>query len=205
MSEKIENAALFRISYGLYVVTCKDSAGKDNGLVVNTVVQLTSSPLQVAVTINKQSYSHGLIKESGVMNVSCLDESAPFSLFQRFGFQSGKEVDKFENLTPLRAENGLAVLGEHTNAFLSLEVTQYVDLGTHGMFICSVTEARVLSNAETMTYAYYHANVKPKPETEGKKGYVCKICGYVYEGEELPEDFICPLCKHGAQDFEPIK
>ena len=139
------------------------------------------------------------------MNINCLTVDAPFAVFEAFGFRSGRNVDKFADCEPLHSENGLVVLPRYINSFMSLKVEQYVDLDTHGMFICTVTEARTLSDAETMTYAYYHANVKPKPQTEGKKGYVCKICGYVYEGEELPEDFVCPLCKHGAQDLEPIK
>ncbi len=201
---KNDPTALFNIGYGLYVVTSNDGK-KDNGLIVNTVTQLTSTPNRVAVTINKQNYSHHVIKGSGTMNVNCLTVDTPFSVFEAFGFVSGRNVDKFADCEPLRSENGLVVLPRYINAFLSLKVEQYLDLDTHGMFICSVTEARVLSDREAMTYAYYHANVKPKPETEGKRGYVCKICGYVYEGETLPEDFICPLCKHGPQDFEEIK
>ena len=178
---------------------------KDNGLVVNTVTQVTNTPNRIAVTINKDNYSHHVIKQSGIMNINCLTVEAPFKVFEAFGFVSGRTVDKFADCTPLRSENGLAVLPRYINSFMSLKVEQYIDLDTHGMFICSVTEARVLSDKETMTYTYYHNNVKPKPNTDGKKGYVCKICGYVYEGEELPEDFICPLCKHGAADFEPIQ
>ena len=203
-ANKNDMTALFKIGYGLYVVTCNDGK-KDNGLIVNTVSQVTDTPNRIAVTINKANYSHHVIKQTGKMNVNCLTVDAPFKVFETFGFRSGRNVDKFADCTPLRSDNGLVVLPRYINAFMSLKVEQYVDLDTHGMFICSVTEARVLSDVETMTYAYYHANVKPKPQTEGKKGYVCKICGYVYEGEELPEDFICPLCKHGAQDFEPIQ
>ncbi len=203
-ANKSDMTALFKIGYGLYVVTCNDGK-KDNGLIVNTVSQVTDTPNRIAVTINKANYSHHIIKQTGKMNVNCLTVDAPFKVFETFGFQSGRNVDKFADCTPLRSDNGLVFLPRYINAFMSLKVEQYVDLDTHGMFICSVTEARTISDAETMTYAYYHANVKPKPQTEGKKGYVCKICGYVYEGEELPEDFICPLCKHGAQDFEPIK
>ncbi len=202
-ANKNDLSALFRIGYGLYVVTSYDGK-KDNGLIVNTVSQVTNSPNRIAVTINKQNYSHHVIRQTGVMNVNCLSVDAPFSVFETFGFQSGRQVDKFANTELLRSDNGLAFLPRHINAFLSLKVEQYLDLDTHGMFICSVTEARVISSAETMTYTYYQNNVKPKPETEGKKGYVCKVCGYVYEGETLPEDFICPLCKHGAADFEPI-
>ena len=203
-ANKSDMTALFRIGYGLYVVTSNDGK-KDNGLIVNTVSQVAENPTKIAVTINKVNYSHHVIKQTGVMNVNCLTVDAPFKVFETFGFQSGRNVDKFADCTPLRSDNGLVFLPRYINAFMSLKVEQYVDLDSHGMFICSVTEARVISDVETMTYAYYHANVKPKPQTEGKKGYVCKICGYVYEGEELPEDFICPLCKHGVQDFEPIK
>ena len=197
--------ALFKIGYGLYVVTSNDGK-KDNGLIVNTISQVTSSPNRVAVCINKENYSHHVIKQTGIMNVNCLSVEAPFSVFESFGFRSGRNVDKFENEKDslLRSDNGLVFLSKYINAFMSLKVEQYVDLDTHGMFICTVTEARVLSDKETMTYTYYQANVKPKPETEGKKGYVCKVCGYVYEGDELPDDFVCPLCKHGAADFEPI-
>ena len=203
-ANKNDLTALFNIGYGLYVVTSNDGK-KDNGLIVNTVTQVTNTPNRIAVTINKENYSHHVIKQTGKMNINCLTVDAPFKVFEVFGFKSGRNVDKFADCEPLRSDNGLVFLPRYINSFMSLKVEQYVDLDTHGMFICSVTEARVLSDRETMTYSYYHANVKPKPETEGKKGYVCKICGYVYEGEPLPEDFICPLCKHGAADFEPIK
>ena len=203
-ANKNDLTALFNIGYGLYVVTSNDGK-KDNGCIVNTVSQLTSQPNRVAVCINKQNYSHHVIKQSGVMNVNCLSTEAPFKVFENFGFQSGRNVDKFANCSPMRSDNGLVFLPHYINSFMSLKVEDYIDLGTHGMFICSVTEARVINHVETMTYTYYQKNVKPKPATEGKKGWVCKICGYVYEGDELPEDFICPLCKHGAADFEPIK
>ena len=203
-TNKNDLTALFKIGYGLYVVTSNDGT-KDNGLIVNTVTQVTSTPNRVAVCINKENYSHHVIKQTGVMNVNCLSVEAPFKVFETFGFQSGRTADKFKDITPLRSDNGLVFLPRYINAFMSLKVENYVDLGTHGMFICSVTEAQVLSKAETMTYTYYQNNVKPKPETEGKKGYVCKICGYVYEGDTLPDDFICPLCKHPASDFEPIQ
>ncbi len=202
-ADKNDLTALFNIGYGLYVVTSNDGK-KDNGLIVNTVTQVTNTPNRIAVTINKDNYSHHVIKQTGVMNINCLSEDAPFSVFEAFGFRSGRNVDKFADCTPLRSDNGLVFLPRHINSFLSLKVEQYVDLDTHGMFICSVTEARVLSTRPTMTYTYYQENVKPKPETEGKRGFVCKICGYVYEGETLPEDIVCPLCKHGAADFEPI-
>ena len=202
-ANKNDLTALFNIGYGLYVVTSNDGT-KDNGLIVNTVTQVTNTPNRVAVTINKANYSHHVIKQTGVMNVNCLDVTAPFSVFQNFGFQSGRTADKFAGIEELRTDNGLRFLPRHINSLLSLKVESYVDLDTHGMFICSVTEARVMAPTETMSYTFYQNNVKPKPETEGKKGYVCKVCGWVYEGEELPDDIVCPLCKHGAADFEPI-
>ncbi len=203
-ANKNDLTALFNIGYGLYVVTSNDGK-KDNGLIVNTVTQVTNTPNRIAVTINKENYSHHVIKQTGIMNINCLSTDAPFSVFEAFGFKSGRNTDKFADCTPLRSDNGLVFLPRYINSFMSLKVEQYVDLDTHGMFICSVTEARVISQTETMTYTYYQNNVKPKPETEGKKGYVCKVCGYVYEGDELPDDFICPLCKHGVADFEPIQ
>jgi flavorubredoxin/flavin reductase (DIM6/NTAB) family NADH-FMN oxidoreductase RutF len=203
-ANKNDLSALFNIGYGLYVVTSNDGT-KDNGLIVNTVTQVTNTPNRVAVTINKQNYSHHVIKQTGLLNVNCLDTSAPFSVFETFGFQSGRTANKFAGIEELRSDNGLRFLPRYINSFMSLKVESYLDLDTHGMFICSVTEARVMEDKPTMTYDYYQNNVKPKPQTEGKKGYVCKICGWVYEGEELPDDIICPLCKHGAADFEPIQ
>lgn len=203
-ANKNDMTALFKIGYGLYVVTSNDGT-KDNGLIVNTVTQLTDNPNRIAVNINKANYSHHVIKNTGVMNVNCLSVDAPFEIFQRFGFQSGRTADKFAGMETLRSDNGLVFLPKYINAFMSLKVEQYVDLDTHGMFICTVTEARVMNDRETMTYNYYHSNVKPKPQTEGKKGFVCKVCGWVYEGETLPDDIVCPLCKHGAADFEPIE
>jgi len=201
-ADKHDRKALFNIGYGLYVVTSNDGK-KDNGLIVNTVSQITDDPTRVMVAINKANYSHHVIKNTGIMNVNCLSVDAPFKVFQNFGFQSGRNADKFKDMTPLRSDNGLPFLPQYINAFMSLKVDQYIDMGTHGLFLCSVTESRVMSDKETMTYTYYQKNVKPKPDTQ-KKGWVCKVCGYVYEGEELPDDFICPLCKHGASDFEKI-
>lgn len=202
-ANKNDMTALFKIGYGLYVVTSNDGT-RDNGLIVNTVTQLTDQPFRVAVNINKANYSHHIIKKTGILNVNCLSVDAPFWVFQNFGFQSGRQADKFAGWKTCRSDNGLVFLPKYINAFMSLKVEQYVDLDTHGMFICTVTEARVMSDRDTMTYTYYQKNVKPKPETEGKKGFVCKICGYIYEGDTLPDDYICPLCKHGAADFEPI-
>lgn len=184
LANKNDMTALFRIGYGLYVVTSNDGK-KDNGLIVNTVTQLTDTPNRIAVNINKANYSHHVIKQTGVLNVNCLSVDAPFSVFQQFGFQTGRSVDKFAGQKVYRSDNGLVFLDKYINAFMSLKVEQYVDLGTHGMFICSVTEARVMNDLDTMTYTYYQKNVKPKPETDGKKGFVCKVCGYIYEGDEL--------------------
>ena len=203
MDSKMNPEALFKIGYGLYVLTTNDGK-KDNGLIVNAVIQVTDTPNRVAVVVNKSNYSHGTIVNTGIMNVNCLSTDAPFSVFEKYGFQSGKDVDKFADVDFPRADNGLLYLPEYINSYISLKMENYVDLGTHGMFICSVTDARIINNNESMTYAYYFANVKPKKDTGKKKGYVCKICGYVYEGDSHPEDFICPLCKHGASDFEPI-
>lgn len=200
---KIDTNALFKIEYGLYVVTVKGEE-LDNGLILNAVMQVTAEPLGVAVTVNKQNYSHDLIKSSGIMNICSLNEKAPFSLFQNFGMQSGRDAYKFIGVSAARSQNGLLYLTEYSNAYISLQVKQYVDLGTHGMFICEVTESKILEDVPTMTYGYYYNNVKPKKSPQ-KKGYVCKICGYVYEGEPLPDDFICPLCKHPASDFEKIE
>ncbi len=202
-ANKNDLSALFNIGYGLYVVTSNDGK-KDNGLIVNTITQVTNTPNRVAVTINKENYSHHVIRQSGEMNVNVLSTDAPFSVFEQFGFVSGRAQDKFAGKEVLRSDNGLVFLPRYINSFMSLKVEQYVDLDTHGMFICSITEARVISDVETMTYTYYQNCVKPQPETEGKKGYVCKICGYVHEADTLPDDIICPLCKHGAADFEPI-
>lgn len=196
--------ALFKIGYGLYVVTSNDGK-QNNGLIVNTVTQVSDNPNRIAVNINKANYSYHVIKQTGILNVNCLTVDAPFKVFENFGFQSGRNTDKFVNYPYIVSDNGLPILTNYINASISLKVENYIDLDSHGMFICSVTEARVMNNKETMTYEYYQKNVKPKPDTDGKKGFVCKVCGYVYEGDVLPDDYICPLCKHGASDFEPIK
>jgi flavin reductase (DIM6/NTAB) family NADH-FMN oxidoreductase RutF len=197
-----DKTALFKIEYGLYVVTSNDGK-KDNGLIVNTVTQLTDTPFRVAVNINKANYSHEVIKATKKMNVNILSQDTTFDVIKKYGFVSGRDANKFEGEEVERSSNGLVILPNHVNAVLSLEVESYVDLDTHGMFICKVIEAKKLNNNPTLTYNYYQSNVKPKPE-EKKKGYVCKVCGYVYEGDELPDDFICPLCKHGASDFEKL-
>ena len=196
-----DNKSLFSIPYGLFLVT-SSLHGKPNGLIVNTVTQVTNTPNRVAVTINKSNYSHTIIKETGVLNVNCLTTKTPFSIFSTFGFQSGRDKDKFEEISYSVSENGLPVLNDYINTFISLKVTDYVDLDTHGMFICEITESGIINSDETVTYSYYQRNIKPRPKEQKPKGYVCRICGYVYEGEELPEDFVCPWCKHPASDFE---
>ena len=196
-------AALGRIGYGLYLVTSSDGQ-KDNGLIVNTVTQVSENPCRLAVSVNKRNYSCQLIRDSGKMNVHCLSVDTPFPFIERFGFHSGRDTDKFDGLTPERSANGLAVLPAYANAYLSLQVDQTLDLGSHCLFLCTVAEAVTLSDAAGMTYDDYRQRVRPAPRTEGKKGYVCTVCGYVYEGDSLPDDYICPLCKHGAADFEPV-
>lgn len=197
-----DKTALFNIGYGLYIVTVKDG-DKYNGLIVNTVAQVSESPCRIAVSVSKSNYSHSLIKDNGYLNVCPITTDTDFSVFKRFGFQSGVNTDKFEGLAPEFSKNGLPYLPEYANAFISLRVESYTDLGSHGLFICSVEEAENLSRKETMTYGYYHKSVKPKPQQK-KKGFECTICGYVHEGENLPDDFICPICKHGADVFVEI-
>lgn len=205
---RIDEKALFRLESGLYVLTVRDGE-RDNGCVVNTVTQVTASPLKVAVTVHKQNLTAEWIQKTGRVNVNSLSTDAPFDLIRRFGYAGGRDTDKFADFPVLRSENGLAVLPHYANAYLSLEVEQTVDVGTHQLFICTVSEAAVLSKADTMTYSYYQKQVKPSapPASDTptpKHGFVCKICGYVYEGDTLPADFVCPLCKHGAADFEPL-
>ncbi len=199
---EIENSSMFKLSYGLFVLAAKTDE-KDNGCIVNTVQQITQEPLKISVAVNKANYTHDIIKETGIFNVSVLDESVPFSIFERFGFQSGRDVNKFDGFEAVkRTENGILYLTENCNAVISGKVTETMDCGSHSLFVAEVTEARVLSDMPSVTYQYYFDHIKPKPK---KTGYVCKICGYVYEGEPLPDDFVCPLCKHGAADFEKIK
>ena len=199
----IDNTATFKLSYGLFILTAKEGE-KDSGCIINTVQQVTDKPLQISVTVNKQNYTHDMIMRTGKFNVSVLDETASFDIFKRFGFQSGRDTDKFADFPKFRMENGIVFVAQSCNAAFSGKVVQTVDCGTHTLFIAEVTEAMTLDKTPSVTYAYYFEHIKPKPQTEKKKGWVCKICGYVYEGDPLPEDFICPLCKHGAADFEPL-
>lgn len=203
-NEQIENNAMFKLSYGLFVLTAKDG-DKDNGCITNTVMQVTNAPKKtISIAINKNNFTHDLVLKTGLFNVSILTQEAPFETFQHFGFQSGKTVDKFDGYDQIsRSENGLVYLNHYTNSFISAKVISAVDYGSHTLFTAEVTQAQILSDIPSVTYEYYFANIKPSQKPK-KKGFVCKICGYVYEGDELPADFICPICKHGAEDFEPI-
>ncbi len=197
----MNNAAMFKMSYGLYMISTRDG-DKDNGCIINTAMQITTTPNQIIVALNKNNYTHDMILKTKSFNLSMLDERTPFSVFQNFGFQSGKEVDKFNGVSYKRSQNNIAYLDESTNAYLSANVVSTIDVGTHTLFIAEVVEGDVLSDVSSVTYNYYHQHIKPTPKKETKKGWRCKICGYVYEGDPLPEDFICPICKHGASDFE---
>lgn len=198
----IENTSMFKLSYGLFVLTAKNSE-KDNGCIINTVSQVTSSPMRISITVNKQNYTHDMIKETGMFNVSVLTEEVPFAVFQHYGFKSGRDTDKIIGSSMPRGENGIVYLSQFTNAFISGKVIDEVDCGTHTLFIADVTETQVLSDVPSVTYQYYFDHIKPKPQ-EKKKGFVCTVCGYVYEGDELPEDYVCPICKHGADAFKPL-
>ncbi|MCR4904007.1 MAG: flavin reductase, partial [Butyrivibrio sp.] len=204
LAVKDDISALFKIGYGLYVVTSNDGK-RDNGLIVNTVTQVSENPTRIAVGINKNNYSCETIEKTKKLNVNVLSEKVVFSVFQRFGFQSGRDVDKFEGIEVNRTDNGLPFLKHYINAVISLEVDNMIDMVSHTLFICEIKEMRLISDDRTVTYTYYQENVKPKPATQGKKGWVCKVCGFIYEGEELPPDYICPICKHGVADFEKIQ
>ena len=202
----VDKNSLFKLSYGLYILTAQDGE-KDNGCIINTVSQLTDTPSRFMIAVNKQNYTHDMIMKTGKFNISVLTEEVPFKVFQHFGFQSGRDVDKFADAPEcVRSANGVYYVPKYANAFVSGNVIETYDYGTHTLFIADVTQAQILSEVPSVTYSYYFEHIKPKPAPadENKKGFVCKICGYVYEGDELPADFICPLCKHGADDFEPL-
>ena len=199
----MDQKAMFKLSYGLFVLTAQEN-GFDNGCIINTVMQVTSNPLQIAVAVNKENLTCEIIQKSNMVSLSVLSETAPFSLFKHFGFQSGRETDKFVDYPFTMTGPELPYLKEHTSAFIDCKVINTVDFGTHMLFICSVNDCDVISDEKAMTYSYYHEFVKPKPEASAAKGWRCIVCGYVYEGEELPPDFICPWCKHGIEDFEKI-
>jgi len=205
----MDKKAMYKFQYGLFVLTTR-CGGRDNGCIINTAIQAASEPNQVSIAVNKANYTHDLIKEAGVFSVSVISVDADFSLFKRFGFQTGREADKFNGFTGMvRGENGIYHITEGTNAFFNVEVTQTVDMGSHTMFIGEVTDMQVLSDADSVTYVYYLENIKPKPEAVGKTEsgetvWRCRICGYEYVGEEIPDDFICPICKHPASDFDKV-
>lgn len=199
----MNNDVMNKLSYGLFVLTAKDG-DKDNGCVINTASQVTMTPNRIVVTVNKANYTHDMIVKTKQFNVSILDETATFEVIKQFGFQSGRDADKLVEISFSRAENGITYLTKECNAYISGNVTDMVDLGTHTMFIAEVTDGEVLSDNMSATYAYYHAHIKPSNKPAEKKGYICVICGYIYEGEPLPADFICPICKHGAEDFKPL-
>ena len=200
----MDDKAIRNLSYGLFVLTAKEG-DKDNGCIINTVTQVASNPDRISIAVNKNNYTHDMVLATGQFNVSILSKETPFATFQHFGFQSGRDVDKTVGINFSRSENGLIYLTEHANAYLSGKVIETLDVGSHTLFVADLVDAAVLSDVESVTYAYYFSNIKPAPQTEQKKGWVCKICGYIYEGEELPEDFICPICKHPASDFERLK
>ena len=205
----MDNKAMYKLSYGLFVLTAKED-GRDNGCIINTAIQAASEPNQISICVNKANHTHDMIQRTGSFNVSIISEKASFDLFKRFGFQSGKDVDKFEGFADhAEASNGIRYITQGTNAYISVKVTQTLDLGSHTCFVGTITDMEVLDEAPSATYAYYFEHIKPKPEAVGKTDdgqtvWRCKICGYEYVGEELPEDFICPICKHPASDFEKV-
>jgi flavin reductase (DIM6/NTAB) family NADH-FMN oxidoreductase RutF len=199
----MDNKAMFNLTYGLFILTAKDGS-KDNGCIVNTVSQVTVEPNRIVVAVNKNNYTHDIIKKTGEFNVSILTEKTTFDTFKHWGFQSGRNVDKTEGINFKRAQNGIIYIAEDTNAVISAKVVSTTDLGTHTLFLADVTDCEVLSDTPSVTYTYYQNNIKPAPAPQKKKGFVCNICGYIYEGDTLPADFICPLCKHPASDFSPL-
>lgn len=200
----MDKKAMYKLTYGLFILTAREGE-KDNGCIVNTVTQVTTDPNRITVAVNKKNYTHDMILRTGTFNVSVLTTDSKFDTYKHWGFQSGANVDKLEAITFQRAENGIVYIAEECNAYISAKVVSATDLGTHTLFLADVTDAGVLSDTESVTYSYYQKNIKTAPKTDGKKkGFVCTVCGYIYEGDTLPEDFICPLCKHPASDFQPI-
>ena len=205
----IEREAMYKITYGLFMLTTTDGE-KQNGCIVNTVSMLTDEPKRIVVFVNKTNYSETLLRKTGVFNVSILTESTPFDIFKQFGFCSGRDTDKFAGETYPKTENGLYYLPKYANAVLSAKVVDALDYGTHTLFVAEVTEAKTLSSEKSVTYEYYQSNIKPKPaaqkqEAGGVKKWVCTVCGYVHEGEDFPEGFLCPWCKHPKEDFKPLQ
>ncbi|MEY8332637.1 flavin reductase [Lachnospiraceae bacterium 47-T17] len=200
----MDNQAMYRLSYGLFVLTAREGE-KDNGCIINTAVQVTTEPNCITIAVNKKNYTHDMILRTGIFNVSVLTENSSFDTYRHWGFRSGADVDKTKEITFSRAQNGVIYLTGETNAVISARVVSTVDLGTHTLFLADVTDAKVLGDAPSVTYAYYQKHIKQAPKTQPeKKGFICTVCGYIYEGDTLPEDFICPLCKHPASDFKPL-
>ncbi len=199
----MDKKAMYKLTYGLFILTAKEEE-KDNGCIVNTVTQVTTEPNRITVAVNKKNYTHDMILRTGTFNVSVLTENSRFETYRHWGFQSGAETDKMEGITFQRAENGIVYIEDQCNAYISAKVVSATDLGTHTLFLADVTDARALADEESVTYSYYQKNIKTAPKTEGKKGFVCTVCGYIYEGDTLPEDFVCPLCKHPASDFKKL-
>lgn len=204
----MDSKAMHKLTYGLFVLTANDN-GKHNGCIINTAIQVTSNPNCISIAVNKSNLTHDMIKENKKFNISIISQNANFELFKRFGFQSGRDVDKFEGFTGYKKGlNDVNYITEGTNAYISAWVQEMVDLGTHTLFIAAVTNMEVLNDVPSASYEYYQNNIKPQPQkTEVKSDktvWRCKVCGYEYEGEELPEDYICPLCKHPASDFEKV-
>ena len=200
----MDKKAMYKLTYGLFILTAREGE-KDNGCIVNTVTQVTTEPNRITVAVNKKNYTHDMIQRTGSFNVSVLTEDSKFDTYKHWGFQSGANVDKLEEIAYQRAENGIVYIAEECNAYISAKVISATDLGTHTLFLAEVTDAGVLSDGESVTYSYYQKKIKAAPKTDGKKkGFVCTVCGYIYEGDVLPEDFVCPLCKHPASDFKPI-
>ena len=202
--KNMDTTAFYKLSYGLFVVTAHEG-DKDNGCITNTVMQVTTSPNRVSVTVNKNNYTCGMIERTGLFNVSVLSEKASFDSFKHWGFQSGKDVNKAVGIEFYRLENGVIYVIDGVNAVICAKVVQKIDLGTHMMFIADVTDAFPTDDTPSATYAYYHKNIKPAPQQTKKRGWICTVCGYIYEGESLPEDYTCPLCKHPASDFKLVE
>ncbi len=201
----MDNNALFKLTSGLFLLIAKTD--KDNGCIINTVLQVTASPVRIVVAVNKSNFTHDMLKETGIFNVSVLSENAPMDIYKRFGYTSGRDTNKFNGFNSIsRSENGILYLTEYSNAFLSAKITEEKDLGTHTLFTSDVTDAEIISEDTSVTYDYYQKYIKTAntPKTEGKKGFICTVCGYIYEGSELPENFICPVCKHGTEAFKPL-
>lgn len=200
----MDNKAMYRLSYGLFILTAKEG-DKDNGCIINTAIQVTTDPNRITVAVNKKNYTHDMILRTGVFNVSVLTENSSFETYKHWGFQSGADVDKTKEISFSRAQNGVIYLTKETNAMISAKVVNSVDLGTHTLFIADVTDAQVISDDPSVTYAYYQSHIKQAPKAASeKKGFICTVCGYIYEGETLPDDFVCPWCKHPASDFKPL-